>query len=272
MEWLDAHRLGPVLRLLCGLVVVGLPTAQSFHLVASRLWLAPFFACAVLLIPLQHYQNGSPMTRVTRRLAAVNGAFAGTLDLLRQKLGTARSRKLDNTQCELLCTALLHRIRDYAAVALNVGDRPKLRATLSVPVSTGAAGGIDALRVWCYDQPPEQHGFTTLPLQPRGATLVGSPAAYESGRMQIIVDLHALHLLDTEGERRRPYRSIVSIPVPARGPNGKPVAIVNLDADEPDFFQPETVVTRVLPFITPVVNAIGLVLSLRKEVDYEFPR
>jgi hypothetical protein len=270
--WLDSHRLGPVLRLLCGLVVAGLPTAQSFQLIASRWWLVLFFAAAILLVPLQHYHHGAPLTRVTRRLAEVNGAFAGTIDLLRQKLSTARSRKLDNTQCELLCMALLHRIRDYTAVALTVADRPKLRATLSVPVATGPAGAVDALRVWCYDQPPEQHGFTMLPLRPRGAALVGSPAAYESGRMQIIVDLHALHWLDTEGERRRPYRSIVSIPVPARGANGKPIAVVNLDADEPDFFQPEAVVTRVLPFVTPVVNAIGLVLSLRKEVDYEFPR
>jgi hypothetical protein len=272
VAWLDAHQLGSVLRLLFGLVVVGLPTAQSFHIVDSKWWLGPFFVCAILLVPLQHYHDGSPLTRVTRQLAEVNGAFAGTIELLRQKITAGRTRKLDNTQCELLVAALLHRIRDYAAIALAAGDRAKLRATLSVPISVGADGGIDALRVWCYDQPPEQHGFSMLPLRSNGTVLAGSPAAYETGSTQIIVDVQALPPLHTKEGHEPSYRSIVSFPVPARAANGKPLAVVNLEAEAPGIFEPEAIVTRVRPFITPVVNAIGLVLSLRKEGEYEFPR
>ena len=271
VAWLDARYLGSVLRIVFGLVIAGLPTAQSFDLITSKWWLLPFFGCAILLIPLHHYHNGSPLTRVTRQLAEVNGAFAGTIELLRQKLSGPKTRKLDNSQCELLCVALLHRIRDYTAIALNVTDKPKLRATLSVPVATGS-GSIDALRVWCYDRPPERHGYTTLPLRHAGEVVPGSPAAYESGDMQIIVDLHALPALHSAAERKRPYRSIVSIPVPARGADGRPLAVVNLDADEPDFFQPEAVLRSVRPFIAPAVNAIGLVLLLRKGGDYVFPR
>ncbi len=51
-------------------------------------------------------------------------------------------------------------------------------------------------------------------------------------------------------------------------------AVVSVDADEPDFFDSEQVMERVYPLVTPVVNALGLVLLSRRKKGhaYEFPR
>jgi hypothetical protein len=46
-----------------------------------------------------------------------------------------------------------------------------------------------------------------------------------------------------------------------------------MQTDEPDFFDSEQVMERIYPLVTPVVNALGLVLLSRRKKGnaYEFP-
>ena len=99
----------------------------------------------------------------------------------------------------------------------------------------------------------------------------GSPAAYHDGGMQIIADIRKVP--GPASARARPYISVLSIPLPAKGLDGKPLAVVSVDADEPDFFDSEQVMERIYPLVTPVVNALGLVLLSRRKKGnaYEFP-
>jgi hypothetical protein len=273
-----------MLRVLCAAAITLIPTAQAFSGTEKKgwlpeivrgfddpAWLAPFILGLVLLVPLQHYHEGAPTRRVLRALARVNGSFAGSLWSFGDKTDATQKRKLDDTQCEAMCAALLHRIRDFTAVALRV-DSTRLRATLAVPYST-TGGTIDSLRVWCYDETHGDRGFTVIPVTMDGKVAPGAPAAYLTGAVQIIADI-----LEVRGrpptQRKLPYRSIVSIPLPARGPDGKPLAVVSIDADEPDFFDPSDVAEDVHPLVSPVVNAIGLVLLSRRKKGqpYEFPR
>jgi hypothetical protein len=100
----------------------------------------------------------------------------------------------------------------------------------------------------------------------------GSPAAYLNGGMQIIADIRKVP--GPASTQTRPYISVLSIPLPAKGSDGKPLAVVSVDADEIDFFNSEEVMERVYPLVAPVVNAIGLVLLSRRKKGnpYEFPR
>lgn len=284
VAWLDLHYVGPVLRFTAGLVVVLTPFAKEYsdtrrtgwladllHAIDNPVWLIPFGLAVLVLIPLQHYAGGAPRIRLLRRLGRVHGSFAGSLFSFGEKIEAAKQRKLEDAQCDALCAALLHRIRDFTAIGLNAESSPRLRATLAVPYST-TGGSIDALRVWCYDETHEDRGFTIIPLVLDGKVAPGSPAAYHDGGMQIIADIRKVP--GPASARARPYISVLSIPLSAKGVDGKPLAVVSVDADEPDFFDSEQVMERVYPLVTPVVNALGLVLLSRRKKGhaYEFPR
>lgn len=282
--WLDRSFLGTFLRALCALAIAWIPTAQEFAdakepaslvriatFFADPRWLIGFFIALTGLAVLSHYQQGTPARRLIRSLASINGSFAGTLETLGSKIESAHRRRLDDNQCENLCTALLHRIRDYTAVALEVSDSSKLRATLAVPVHD-ANGNIEALRVWCYDEPYLVRGYTRIPIMVDGEVAPGAPAAFSHGDVQIIKNIR-----DVPGppsNTARTYESVLCFPVPARDGNGKPLAVVSIDADEPDFFAADRVASDVRPLISPVLSAIGLVLLSRqkKGQPYAFPR
>lgn len=277
--WLEDRRWTAPLRFILWVVVFSIPAAQSFALDAQdcgRLcifrdvrWLLLFFGAGILLLPLRHYRGGGPMRALMGELARVNGSFAGSLWSLGQKRQAAQG-KLSDGECEALCAALLHRIRDYAAVALEVKERPRLRATLAVPYSTPGSSKIDALRVWCYDETHDDRGYSVLLLRLEGSILPGAPAAYLSHEPQIIMDIAKVP--GPAAQRALPYHAVLSIPLQACGPDGKPLAVVNIDADEPGFFRLEDVVLKVRPLVAPAVNAIGLVLQSRKKKGpYGFP-
>lgn len=266
VAWLDGRGIGPVLRTLCGLLVLGLPAAREYQMVRSPLWLAAFFASAVLLIPLTHYHQGAPVTRLTRKLAALNGSFGGTLELLRARLAASPGRRLRDEHCELLCSALLHLIREFTAVALQPSERVRLRATLAVPISTMPGGPIDALRVWCYDRPPDSPVTAPMPLERDGEPASVVASAYLTCEMS----LGALDPPARTSLASVVYRSTVAFPLAARGNNGLPLAVVTLDTDAPDFFIAHEVGMRALPLLSPSLHTLGLILSLRKESAYVF--
>lgn len=282
VAWLDEYYLGPILRGACLLLLAAVPSLEAWaqHQNAPK-WLdtfnSPWWLLVILgaflgLIPLQHFHERALVSRVIDSLAQVHGSFAGSLWSLGQKVSDASRGKLEDAQCEALCSAMLHRIRDFTAIALAVGRRPKLRATLAVPYARTAGGAIDALRVWCYDETHQERGFTTIPLYTGNEVAPGAPAAYLSGALQIVADIRKVP--GPASALVRPYVSIFSIPLAARSPDGKPLAVVSVDADQAGFFDPRRVAEDVRPLVEPVVNGIGLVLLSRRKKGhpYEFPR
>lgn len=262
------------------LAVLLIPAAQAYSVTTRQDWAGDLLrrfsnpawilasATAFLLtIPLQHYHGGSPRRRLLADLARVNGSFAGSLLSFGHKFDATTKRKLDDSQCESLCAALLHRIRDLTAIALEAEKRPRLRATLAVPYSTTGAE-VDSLRVWCYDETHVDRGFTIIPTVLNAAVAPGAPAAYFSRESQVISDVHKV-----PGAGHRAYRSILSIPLPLNGLDGRPLAVVSIDASEPNFFDDSEVVQAIRPLVSPAVNAIGLVLlSRRTKGPYVFPK
>lgn len=280
VQWLDEHYLGPILRVTSALIITLLPAAQAYSGTTRSGWLADvvrrfsnpawlilFFAALVTLVPLQHYHGGSVRRRLMLALARVNGSFAGSLLSFGHKFDATKHRKLDDAQCEALCAALLHRIRDLAAIALGVEATPRLRATLAVPYSTTGTE-IDAMRVWCYDETHGDRGFTVIPMVLNGDIAPGAPAAYITKEFQVISDIRRVPVAGP-----RPYRSILSLPLSVNGPDGKPLAVVSIDADEPNFFDDFDVAQEIRPLVSPAVTAIGLVLlSRRTKGPYVFPK
>jgi hypothetical protein len=252
------------------LVVVS--AAPAFYPLHGHAWLWALGGSGIFLDGMERYRGGSPRTRLIHRLGRAGGAFAGALEMYGSKTQAVKSRRVNNEQAEHLCEELLRRVRSYARIGLGIsGDHPRLRVTLAVPFALVVDGApVDALKIWCYDDTHDDRGYTVLPLYVNGALAPGAPAAYCSREVQIIKDVREVPGPATA--RVRPYRSIVSIPLSAVE-NGRPLAVVNIDADVPNFFTPKNVMGRVVPMVAPVVNAIGLVLQSRNRgVPYDFAR
>jgi hypothetical protein len=223
------------------------------------------FIAVLLLVEraLTHLRRGSAVGGVKAQIGAVNASFAGNLDeVLREVLASRRSR-LDERSSHTLCVGLLHRARHYSEAALG---SQRLRATLAVPATDPQDGGVEGVRVWCYDEPYAERRRTFLPFG-----LEGAPAAFLSRSVRIISDIRAVR--GVEAREQRPYRSIVCIPILVGGPSGRALAVLNLDAKQPDAFREQDVVEKVIPLIQPTMSAIGMVLALRDErLRYEFSR
>jgi hypothetical protein len=274
VAWLDSHRgTAGTLRWVTSIGTVAIPTVKEFQVITSAWWLFPWFACLALLVPLEFHRHGTSIRQLIGRIGKINGSFGGALDGVTNKI-PLQSGCLSEEGSEMETRGLLHRIRDYTAVALGVETKPVLRATIAVPIIARPGDPPRALRIWAYDEPHQTRGYTTLPLYDAyGEMLPGAPSAYLLGSLWIIHDVRTLKLGTTLSVANRPYRSILSVPLSARDADGRPLAVVNVDADEPNFFDPESVVDRVMPLVAPVINAIGLVLRLRLQgVPYDFPR
>ena len=271
VRWFEDRSLGTAGRVTSFLVVSAIPTLQSFRLIESKWWIAPWSVALLLWFLLEHYRHGATLTRVMRGIGDINSSFGGSLDTIARKIPAANG-SLTEEGSQAACVSLLHRIRDFAAFAYQVGPMPHLRATLAVPI-LGGSGAIDALRVWAYDEPHGNRGFTRIPLfDNHGSPLGGAPAAFLTCDIQIVEDIHRMTGGFLIGAAQRPYRSILSIPLSMRGADGRPLAVVNIDADAANFFDPETVLDRVMPLIAPVLNAIALTLRLRQPgAVYDFP-
>lgn len=271
VRWVEEHGLSTLSRWGAVFLVSAIPTLQNFGLVSNRLWLLPWGTAVLTLLVLDHHRHGATLIRLIRGVGFINSSFGGSFDTISDKI-PADGGCLTEEGSQSACIGFLHRIRDYTAFALRVKGKPRLRATLAVPVIN--AGSVQSLRIWAYDEPHADRGFTTIPLyDAQGQPLGGAPAAYLSQDVHIVEDIHRMRGGHLVSASQRPYRSILSIPLSAKGMDGRPLAVINIDADEPNFFEPETVLDRVIPLLAPVVNAMGLVLRMRQQgVDYGFPK
>jgi hypothetical protein len=271
VRWVEEHGLSTVVRWGAVILVSAIPTLQNFGIVTNRWWLLPWVAALVTVLVFDHHRHGASLIRLIRGIGYINSSFGGSFDTISNKI-PSDGGCLTEEGSQSACIGFLHRIRDYTAFALRAEKSPRLRATLAVPIVTD--GSVKALRIWAYDEPHSDRGFTTIPLyDDKGQVLGGAPAAYLTQDIHIVEDVHRMRGGHLVGASQRPYRSILSIPLSARDTDGKPLAVINVDADEPNFFEPETVLDRVMPLLAPVVNAMGLVLRMRTPgATYDFPR
>jgi hypothetical protein len=192
---------------------------------------------------------------------------AGSIDSIAQKVMAAGDHRMDHEETRALAVGLLHRIRDYSCCVLPNAEDAGLRVTLAVPIHDESR---DYLKVWCYDQTYADRQWTRLPLPPPGERpLPGSPAAFVSHRLQIINDIWAIE--GAHAFRGKAFRSVLSIPINAGGPSGACIAVLNMDATVPAYFNSQLVERELYPLVAPALGLLGLVLLLRRKgVDYEF--
>ena len=242
-------------------VVAILGVLQAFGATKGIGWAALVIVLLVVERVLARFRRGSALFQLLRRISRLNMSFAGSLDSVLAHLLRTPATRLGEDVSKALCVGLLARLRHYGELALNA-DTP-LRATLAVPLRD-SRGTVTALRVWCYDEPYHDRRWTTLEIG-----LEGAPAAYRKGSVQVIPDIRTVR--GVENADQRPYRSVASIPVQAGGPCGSALAVVSLDAPEPEFFRERDIEQKLVPMIQPVVNTLAVVLALRQlGVPYEF--
>lgn len=260
-------------------LVAGFPFAQD--LLKNRS-LAAFVATALLVVAatstmFQRHRNAAKQRRQASELeqamdgiSRASGSLGGGIQSLTEALRLG-NRKLVEEDSRSTCIALLARIHEVATVVLPRDRDVRLRVTLAVPiVRTGVPEGRGApasttvapecLRVWCYDRTHGDRHWTTLSLDSPGAA-----EAYRTGEIAYIPDMRALP--GPSRTRARSFGSVVSVPVAGR-PDGRPLAVVNIDASEPNYFDLALVIARLHPLILPGVQAIGLALQARKEAEH----
>ena len=245
-------------------VIVGfIGIAQAFGVIRSWGWAVAAAVLLVLDVVLVQFRRGSALRTLMTSFRRASGEYAGQLDTIIMRLKARPSRTFSESDCKTLCVGLLSRLHDFAEVSLGDEAHGKLRATLAVPLENEQSKPY-AVRVWAYDRPYPERRWTRLPFG-----LVGAPRAFELGRVEIIPDLHLVTGISHANDR--PYRSVVSIPVKAGGPDGATLAVVSLDCMAPNFFQKERVKQELVPIVQHLVNTIALVLTLRKPGEpYEF--
>ena len=252
---LERAQIGNVLEIGLPVAIGAAAGAQAFGFIGGPWWGLGWIAAYVVEQIYSRFRRGSATRAVLTRLARVNGSFAGNIDTATQKLLRGPETRLSEEACKNLAIGLLHRIRHYTEVALDVDQGTRLRATLAVPVLNDI-NVVVALRVWCYDEPYDDRRWTTLPINVSGA-----PEAFRKGVVAVIPDLRALPEVSPSDPRA--YRSVLCIPVRMGGPNGKSLAVVSIDAGPAGFFSTEDVVEKVIPLVQAAVNLIALVLALR---------
>jgi hypothetical protein len=236
---------------------------QAFGLIEHWGWGIAAAGLLVLELIIVRFRRGSALRTLLERFSTANGEYAGQLDTILVRLSRSPNRAFSENASKTLCTGLLSRLRDFSEIAFAIEGEGKLRATLAVPLRD-EQDMVTAVRVWAYDRPYRERRWTMLSLG-----LVGAPRAFELGRIEIIPDIR--RVAGIKDADQRPYRSVVSIPVKAGGPDGATLAVVSLDSKEPDFFQRERVVQNLVPMAQPLVNTIALVLALRRPGEpYEF--
>jgi hypothetical protein len=229
---------------------------QAFGAIHSFAWAT----LAIVLLGservLTRFRKGSALFRLLQRVRRINTSFAGSLDSVLSELLRSGETRLTEARSKALCVALLERVRQYAELGLEPDPEFPLRATLAVPLYD-EHGCVRSLRVWCYDEPYHDRRWSEFAIG-----LEGAPAAFRTGAMRVIADIRRVGGISKP--ELRSYRSVVSIPVCSGGPNGRALAVVSLDCSLPGWFREVEMQKKVVPLIQPVVNALALVLALRK--------
>lgn len=271
-RWLYRQAVGDVFMVATTIALASIPLLHSYHVpvLDKIIWVWIWFFLFLIKTLRDLYTKGKITQVGESHVLEVHSAVAGSVESIAGKLTSSTDKSLGEEQTKALCAGLLHRIKDYVRYALKAKDEVRLRVTLAVPWRAPSETGPLNLRVWCYDQTYEDRRWTTLALPTGSETpLPGSPSAYVTGRTQIISDVH--EIVTPHSFRDRRFRSVLSVPVHMEGPGGLPIAVVNIDATVPDFFQAKRVEEVVLPLIAPAVTLLGLVLTLRrKESKYVF--
>jgi hypothetical protein len=269
VEWMKARYIAPLLRILAGVTVFIIPLFQAFRVVESAWWIVPVVVGFAIALPLQHYHRGSMLGVLVSQIRWANASLSGAIVELGGRIVRSPERRLGESSSRELCKDVLQRVQELTCRVLDVQQSPRLRATLAVPVRDANTSAVVGLRVWCYDDTHLDRHYTFLPLHDAAGEMVpGSPAAFLTGAIQTILDVRAL---PTGDNPPREYRSIVSIPLTAKGPDGFPMAVVNIDCSADGLFTADLVTERILPFVNPAVTLLGLILQLRQETPYAFP-
>lgn len=258
---------GEIVVVVIGIAVGAIPLFHEYGLLAASWWLAIWLILYVIQQVHERYSRGKAREGEVRKVARIHGSVAGTIDSIAQKVMAAGDYRIDHDETRALAVGLLHRIKDYACCVLPNAEDAGLRVTLAVPIRDD---GRECLKVWCYDQTYADRQWTKLALPSSGERpLPGSPAAFESHRLQIINDIWAIE--GAHAFRGKAFRSVLSIPINSGGPSGTCIAVVNMDATIPAYFNTELVEEELYPLVAPALGLLGLVLLLRRKgVDYEF--
>jgi hypothetical protein len=266
-RWMYFRPLGSVVIAVLIISVATIPLAHEYGLLANRKWLWLWLALFAVDYIIRAVAKGRARDRENAEVTRVHGSVAGSIDSLTQKMLASPDHRLSQEEGKNLAAGLLHRIKDYAECILPKLDKGDLRVTLAVPWNDGDK---DCLRVWCYDQTYPDRRWTTLPLPDYAdQALPGSPAAFVTRRMQIIEDVTKIE--GPHGFRGQSFRSVLSMPIFAAGPDGTCLGVVNIDATKPRYFTRDLVERKVYPLVAPSLNLLGLVLLLKREgSDYAF--
>ena len=255
-------QVGTVLEYALPIGVAITAALKSFDVLESPWWFLPWLGLFVFEYVFTRYRVGSVAAGILGRLAEVNGSFAGNLDTATQRLLRAPEHRFSEEASKALCVGLLHRVKTYIQLALNVKETARLRVSLAIPERK--RNELVAMHVWCYDQPYSDRRWTRIP-----AGNAGAPEAFRSGSIQIIRDVR--EVANVENAEQLAYRSVVSLPVKAGGPNGQTLAVVNIDAPGVNFFSETAIELRVIPLVQAPVNTIAMVLAFRhEEAEYEY--
>lgn len=255
-------RFGVVVDALVAIGLAAIPILKDFDVVQSKRWLLGWGIVFVLREIVTRVRLGTYAEIGSDKVARIHSSLAGTVDTVTMKVINSSDRRLGEEGSKALAIGILHRIKDYVVVASKCSDSVRLRATLAVPMPDKKTA--THVQVWCYDEPYDDRRWTELPLTViDGSVLPGSPAAFASGEIQIVDDLHAEPRFEEAHLRR--FRSILSIPVKAGGAKGTVLAVLNVDATEPKLFSEEMVEGAILPLVMPSVNLLALVLLMRRE-------
>ena len=200
-------------------------------------------------------------------LLSLMSAVGATIDLLKDSVSLSRGP--DKRDANRIALGLLTGFLDDWNRLLQRGGRSVVERLLPLVEKAveaalrqhGIEGTISSnLMVGADDQALELRYWGTrhsdreeirLPIDVKDP-LPGAPAAYRSRNVIYIHDTHAepyCQHFDIE----RPYRSVLSIPIPYSKTGGpQPHAVLNVDSDEPDGFVSEVFVRdHVLPALRP---------------------
>lgn len=267
--------LGNLLRIGIVIAIGVAPVAHDFGYMHRRRWLFLWAAVYGARETLVWWLGGEARLNLTKRIARINRDLGGAIDALARRVVPPGSLKkpawLTEEQSHNACMSLLARILEFTLNEYPSVEPSDVRVTLAVPLHAPGMTQPTSLRIWCYDRPHDDSHWTEFPLPAHKGELpyAGAPDAFISNEVRIVPDIRTV--LGIPGVENRRYRSIVSVPVTAGGPSGRPCAVVNIDAAAENFFSEDAVWERILPLATPILSSISLVLRLRMPgVPYTF--